>query len=289
MQRLVLAVILIGVLIVLSVLTWRGHRGQDALAQARQAGVMRIGYAVEAPYAFLTPEGQVTGESPEIARVIANRLGIPRVEWRLAEFGDLMEGLEARRYEVIAAGMFITPERQQRAAFSLPTFQVGPGLLVRKGNPLGLHSYADLLQHNEIRVAVLSGSVEEARLLQLGCPGQRLIRVPDAGTGREAVRSGQADALALSAPTIRWMSMHPILGLTEMAEPFTDSGPAGAPAPALGGFVFRKEEAALRQAWDAELRGFLGSEEHRRLVRAFGFAEAELPASTARPGNAPPR
>lgn len=271
-------------------LVWRvrGIRDGDALAQARQSGVIRIGYAVEAPYAFLTPDGKVTGESPEIARLIAERLGMSRVDWRLDHFGSLIEGLEARRFDVIAAGMFITPERRMRVAFSQPTFHVGTGLLVRKGNPHGLHSHADLLQKINIRIAVLSGSVEESHLLQMGCPEARLVRVPDALSGRSAVLSGHADALALSAPTIRWMVMNPVAGLTEMAEPFQMAAGDMTLQRAAGGFAFRKEDRALCRAWDEELSRFIGSEEHRRLVRDFGFNAVELPpAEAARSGPAP--
>ncbi len=253
----------------------------DALARARHTGTIRIGYAVEAPYAFLAPDGRVTGESPEIARLITTRLGIPHIEWRLTEFDDLLDGLESGRFDVIAAGMFQTPERQRRVAFSRPTFQVGPGLLVRKGNPLGLRSYADAARSSTARVAVVSGSDEEVRLLRLGCPTARLIRVPDANAGRAAVRSGEADALALSAPTLRWMATHPIAGLTEMVDSLVDAVGDGSAATALGGFVFRREDHRLREAWDAELASFVGSDEHRRLVGAFGFTSAELPPLAA--------
>jgi polar amino acid transport system substrate-binding protein len=283
------AVLVLGV----AVARWNGWQwqpgGGDALSRARQAGVIRVGYAVEAPYAFLSPEGEVTGEGPAIARVIAARLGIARIEWRLAEFGGLIDDLEDGRFDLIAAGMFITPERQRRVAFSRPTFQAGPGLLVRQGNPRGLRSYAELLQSRDLRIAVLMGSVEEAHLRRLGCPEERLLRVPDALSGRAAVRTGQADALALSAPTLRWMSLHPVSGLTEMAALVAEPTGGSAPPPARGGFVFRREETALLQAWDAELARFLGSEEHRRLVAAFGFSPAELPPISAgiRPPAAP--
>ena len=282
------AAVLVGgaLLSVPAAVRWVRPRG-DALADARRAGVIRIGYAVEAPYAFITPEGKVTGESPEIARVVAARLGIPRVIWRLTEFSDLIEGLEARRFDLIAAGMFITPERQERVAFSLPTFQVGPGLLVRKGNPLALHGYRDLLRSGEARVAVLTGSAEESRLLQQGCPEAKLVRVPDVASGRAAVREGQVAALVLSAPTIRWMAQHPLAGLTEMDKPFDDPSAGAAGSKARGGFVFRREETALCEAWNAELARFLGSEAHRRLVSAFGFTEAELLPSPAKPQRAP--
>lgn len=261
------------------------HDGGTALAHARRAGMIRIGYAVEEPYAFLTASGHVTGEGPEIARVIAARLGIPRVDWRLTEFGNLLDGLESGKYDVIAAGMFITPERQQRVAFSRPKFQVGPGLLVRKGNPHSLHRYTDLIGAQGLRIAVLTGSTEETRLRQLGCPDERLVRVPDANSGRVAIQTGAADALALSAPSLRWMMLNAPAADMEMPEPLADGPDADLPALAMGGFVFRKDEPELRLAWDSELADFLGSEEHLRLVRRFGFTDAELPPSET-PGRA---
>ncbi len=263
------------------------RNSNDTLAQARHAGVIRIGYAVEAPYAFLALDGKVTGESPETASVIATRLGIARIEWRLAEFGDLIEGLEANQFDVIAAGMFITPERQQRVAFSAPTFQVRPGLLVRKGNPLALHSYSDLQQRTNVRIAVLTGSTEEKHLLELGVPLQRLLRSPDAASARAAVRSGDTDALALSAPTIRWMVAHPIAGRTEMAEPFEEATGTMVTQYALGGYAFRLSDRELRAAWDAELSRFIGSAEHQRLVSRFGFTAEELPGRVAAPDPMP--
>lgn len=272
---------------VLVVMIWQWREGQDVLAKARRTGVIRIGYAVEAPYAFLTSEGQVTGESPEVARVIAARLGIPRIEWRLAEFGDLIDGLEARRFDVIAAGMFITSERKKRVAFSLPTFQVGPALLVHKGNPLQLHSYSDLLYRTNARIAVLTGSAEESYLLQLGLSSARLLRVPDAASGRATVRSGHSDALALSGPAIRWMVMNPIAGLTAMVDSSELEAEGGPPRRNHGAFVFRKEDRALRRAWNAALSGFIGSEEHRNILTAFGFTVAELPPENATDLKAP--
>lgn len=86
----------------------------DSLARVRSRGAIRIPYAVELSYAFLRPDGQVTGQDPEVARVIAAQLGINRVEWRPVEFGALINGLNAGHYDVVAAGIFVTQERQQR-------------------------------------------------------------------------------------------------------------------------------------------------------------------------------
>lgn len=250
--------------------------GDDSLDRLRAAGSIRIGYSVEAPFAFVTPQGQVTGEAPETARIMATRLGLGRVIWRQAAFELLRSELLAGRIDVIAAGMFITPERERHMRFSRPTVLVTPGLLVPAGNPRGLHGHRDLMSP-DLRVAVLPGSAEEDVLLAHGLPSSRLVRVPDAGTGRAAVLSGEADALALSTPTLRWM-LHadPQDGL-EIAEA-AEAGTEAANTP-LGraAFAFRHEDRALAGAWDRELAAWLGSAEHRALLARFGFEAAPTP------------
>ncbi len=247
-----------------------------SLSLIRQRGKIIIGYAVEAPYAFLTLEGQVTGESPEVASRMASRLGIARVEWRQVEFSDLIPELEAGRIDVIAAGMFITPEREQQVNFSLPTFRVQQGLLVLRGNPRQLHSYQQAFTLKEVSIAVLSGSVEEKLLQDLGFSAERLLIVPDANTGKMAVETGLADGLALSAPTLRWMVISQSLERLELAEPF-DQPPMGSHPLGIGGFAFRKSDQKLIKAWNVQLGQFIGSPEHLALIQRFGFTSEELP------------
>ncbi|WP_449241882.1 transporter substrate-binding domain-containing protein [Desulfovibrio sp.] len=258
---------------------WLG-RADPSLERARVSGVLRVGYAVEAPYAFLSTQGEVTGESPEVARAIASRLGIQRVEWRQAEFGVLIAELLSGRVDMIAAGMFITPERARRVSFSEPTFHVQPALLVPRGNPRGIHSYSQALALRPVRVAVLAGAIEETLLKGLGASESQLAAVPDALTGRVAVESGYADGLALSSPTVRWMELRDELGRTETARPFTAPDAYRIAGLGYGAFVFRKEDRTLLAAWNRELKAFIGGPEHQALVARFGFGEAELPGAT---------
>jgi polar amino acid transport system substrate-binding protein len=244
----------------------------DSLDRARAEGVLRIGYAVEAPYAFVDARGTVTGEAPEVARVVATRLGIPRLEWRQVGFDALIEELLDHRFDVVAAGLFVLPERARRVAFSHPTLRVRPALLVPAGNPLGLGSYQDLVSRG-VRVAVLAGSAEESALLRLGAGDADLLRVPDARSGAFLVSSGRVDGLALSAPTVRFFaSAGPFSGVVP-AEPFGQSRetPSG-----LAAFAFRAADRRLLDAWNQELAGFLGSAEHRALAGRFGIDEREL-------------
>lgn len=256
--------------------------GDHSLDRLRASGVIRIGYADEAPYAFLDSKGSVTGESPEIAKRISAALGLKRIEWRLTEFDHLLEDLNEGRVDVIAAGMFITPERARLAAFSTPTFQVQEGLLVRKGNPLALHSYEDLALDKTARVAAVAGAVEVGLLLRAGVRAERIEEVPDAQTGLVAVNTGLVDGLALSMPTVRWMALRQGLGRAEVVPAFR--GPLESD-PAQGAFVFRKRDRQLREAWNAALESYLGSPGHLAVIAPFGFTREDLPEAARRNGS----
>lgn len=258
----------------------------DSEDTAWRGGIVRVGYALEPPYAYRTPEGAVTGEAPEVARTVLARAGITRVRWVLCDFNALVPDLLAGQIDMIAAGMFVTPERAARVTFSLPTSSVGQGLLVRRGNPRRLHDYTSLAGRTDITLAVLDGAVEHRQLLMLGVPAERLSLAPDAHAGLTAVLRGRADGLALSAPTVVLLGrLYP--DELEAARPFTQPVIDGKPVAGLCAFGFRKEDSALAARVNEQLRAFIGTPEHLALVRPFGFDASNLPP-WARPGERNP-
>jgi polar amino acid transport system substrate-binding protein len=269
----VLAGLLAGAVCVVAATTawWVFH--DRSLARLRGGEPLRVGYAVEAPYAFITPAGRVTGESPETARKVAERLGLGEPEWVLTDFGSLIGQLKAGRFDVIAAGLFITEERKRDVVFSRETARVSPGLLVAKGNPHGLSTYRQAVGNKQVKLAALDGSVECSALAASGMPAARLVIVPDANAGLALLLAGKVDGFALSRPTVNWMAAREEnLGRLEaVAEPaLTDHGDEGRVA-----FAFRKEDRRLRQAWDRALADVLSGDEHRAMLRELGFGEGE--------------
>jgi polar amino acid transport system substrate-binding protein len=250
----------------------------QSLRRLQQVGVIRIGYASEPPYAFLSTDGEVTGEFPEAAKRLVADLKIERISWIETNFDALIPELESGRFDVIAAGLCMTPERAQRVAFSIPLVHVQQSLLVRDGNPHQLTAYADAQREPKIKLAAIAGSTEEQLLYRLGLNDDQLIVVPDARTGKRTVAEEIAHGLALTAPTIRWMVRHDQQGATAMAEPFrqTEAGVTG--DSNLCGFAFRQEERALRTAWNRSLRAWMKSADHLDLLKTFGFLVQELPA-----------
>jgi len=253
-----------------------GAQAQSTLEKARNEGVIRIGFANEAPYGYATPSGELTGEAPAVAKEIFSRLGIENVEGVLTEFGSLIPGLRAGRFDVIAAGMFITPERCAQIQFSEPSYGIGQAFLVPEGNPNNLTDYSSIAENPELKLAVLAGGVEAGYAERSGASQSQLMILPDQASLVNAVRSGRAHAAALTALSIKQMA--DANDGVESTEPFGDV--AGQSVVGHGGFGFRPDDTELYEAFNEELKKFVGTQEHIELVSEFGFGEGFMPTKT---------
>src|SRR5215472_9563605 len=119
---------------------------ETTLEKARREGYIRVGFAYE------TPDGKLTGESPEVVKAVLAKIGIPQVDGVLTEFGSLIPGLEAGRFDIIAAGMFITPKRCAQVQFSEPTYGIGQAFLVPKGNPKSIKDYGTIAGNKDLKL-----------------------------------------------------------------------------------------------------------------------------------------
>jgi polar amino acid transport system substrate-binding protein len=248
---------------------------ETTLERIRRTGEVRIGYANEAPYAYTLPDGRVTGESPEIIRVVMAKLGAKKVDTVLAEWGALIPGLQAGRFDLIAAGMYVTPERRQQVLFTDPHFQVRDTLLVARGNPKHLTSYAAIAKNNDAKVAVMAGTAQYAYARQAGIPEARILQVPSTIAQLQAVRTGRADAAAGTRLTMKDLAAKGGKAV-EAIDNFNDD-PAHI---GYGAFAFRKQDQDLRDAVNAALKQWLGSDEHLKVVAPFGFDRANVTNKT---------
>lgn len=252
---------------------------RTTLERARETGSIRVGFANERPYAYTdTATGRLTGESPEIARVILADMGITDVEGVLtAEFGALIPGLNAGRFDIIAAGMYITPERCEQIEFSNPTYGIGEAFAVLAGNPKELNSFEDIRDHEDATIGIVTGAIQRSYAQAIGIPEDRIVMFSDASGALDGVRTGRVDAYAGTAFTVQEFLELDDSGTLERAEPFTDPVIDGETARGYGAYGFRKGDVDFVAEFNARLADFIGSEEHQALVAEFGFTEAELP------------
>lgn len=256
------------------------HARAEAMRERiEKEGYVRIGFANEPPFGFATSAGAIAGEAPEIARAVLDRMGLQNVKMEgvVTEFGSLIPGLLADRFDMIAAGMFVRPARCEQIAFSEPTVGLGTAIMVAAGNPKKLHSFEDIAKSPDAKLAVVSGGAELEYARASGIPDDRLHVLLDNPSGMAAVVTGQADAFALSSLVIQNMINTANNPAIERATPFSDPVVNGASVRGYGAFGFRKDDADFVTAFNAELTKFIGSKEHRAIVAPYGFTEAELP------------
>jgi len=241
---------------------------ESTLEKAREQGYIRVGFANEAPYGFATSGGELTGEAPEIAKHILEQMGVPEVDGVLTEFGSLIPGLKAGRFDMVAAGMFITPDRCRQIDFSEPSYKIASALLVQEGNPMGLEDYASVAE-KDAKLAVLAGAVEKGYAEAAGVSDDQFVTLPDPPAMLQAVETGRADAAALTTLSIGNLADKG--ENVELVGPIEQAGDKS--TVGFGGFGFRQDDDEFREAFNKHLAELIGTDKHKELVGEFGFAK----------------
>ncbi|HEX2130282.1 MAG TPA: ectoine/hydroxyectoine ABC transporter substrate-binding protein EhuB [Actinophytocola sp.] len=246
----------------------------NTLQRVQDAGTIKIGIAGEVPYGF-TENGEVTGEAPEVAKAVFKAIGIDNVEAEQVEFGQLIQALNANQYDMVAAGMAILPDRCENAAFSVVDYVTPTAFMVPTGNPQQVANFEDV-KAKGLKVAVLSGTVEQAVAEATGIPAGDIQPYDGQPELFQALVDGRAYCGALTDISLRRLkedNPDAPLEVTEGFVPVID----GEEQIQAGGFVFRKGDTELLDAFNQELTKLHDSGEWLEIVQPFGFTEDNLP------------
>lgn len=253
--------------------------GGSLLERLREEGVVRLGIAGEIPFGYIDRDGDFTGEAPEIAKVIFSRLGVKRVQPVPTEFASLIPGLRSQQFDVVSAGMYITPDRCKHVIFSDPDYQMRDAFIVAKGNPKGIHNYEDVVRTGAT-MAAGTAYAEIDYAVAAGVDRDDIRILPDQLAGLLAVEQGRVDVFAGTSLTVHNVVKQTSSTLAEATEPFQPMID-GKPAIGAGAFAFRPNETRLRDVFNAELHELKRSGELLRIVAPFGFSESEMTELTA--------
>ncbi|WP_097867684.1 ectoine/hydroxyectoine ABC transporter substrate-binding protein EhuB [Streptomyces sp. rh34] len=247
--------------------------GEGALDKLRKQGFVRVAYANEAPYGYLEGK-ELKGEAPTLHREIFKALGVDELKPTLSEWDGLIPGLQAGKYDVVSAGMAITPERCGNAIFSEPEFISPTALMVKKGNPKKITDLASAKEAG-ITVGVMSGAVEGSYAEGAGIPEDKIKTLQKPQDGADAVKGGRVDAFLLTGISLRWLAKtNPDTEVTEAFVPELDGKEQFSP----GGAVFRKGNEDLRDSFNRELKKIVSDRSrYVQLLEPYGFGETEIP------------
>ncbi|MGB3287952.1 MAG: ectoine/hydroxyectoine ABC transporter substrate-binding protein EhuB [Burkholderiaceae bacterium] len=240
-----------------------------SLQDIKDRGQVRIAVANEIPYGYMDLDGQAKGMGPDVAKHIMEQLGIKKIEWVTTNFGSLIPGLRANRFDMVAAEMAILPQRCKEVLFSEPNSSYGEGLLVAKGNPDNVHTYQDFAKSDK-KVAIMAGADQLEMLQALGVPADRMVTISNNADAISTVSTGRASAYAATSLTVNQLAGKS--KKVEAAANFTDPVINGAPARSWGGFTFSQDSQDLRDAVNAELAKFKKTAGWEKTMSHYGFS-----------------
>ena len=128
----------------------------DLLDTVKQAGVLKI--AVEgtyAPFTYRGAGGELEGFDIEVGKALAAKLGV-KPQFVISEWGGILSGLQAGKFDVIVNQVTITPERQQAVDFSKPYVFSAAQLIQRAKDDRQIGALADFT--GDRKLGVTAGS-----------------------------------------------------------------------------------------------------------------------------------
>jgi polar amino acid transport system substrate-binding protein len=249
-----------------------------SLEEIQESGSIRIAIANEIPYGYIDPvSGEAMGAGPDVAKYVVEQLGVTDIEWITTDFSSLIPGLQADRFDMVAAEMAIIPTRCATVIYSEPNTSYGEGLLVPAGNPGGLNGYADFAENSDLTVAIMAGANQLDMMQALGVSESQLVTISSNADAISTVSTGRADAYAATGLTVSELAGQS--DAVEVAEGFTDPIIDGTEQRSWGGFVFAQGNEDLRDAVNEVLAEYKQTDEWLASVSGYGFTDADTSRS----------
>lgn len=231
---------------------------------------IRIGFSNVPIWGYPDEEGKARGYVNEIALGILAKMGYTDIETTVTEWGGLIPGLKANRYDLITGGLYIMKSRCKNISFSEPIAQAGDAFIVPAGNPRGIQTFQDIRTKGAM-LAIIPGynTIESARREGIG--NDQIMTVPGPSEVLAAVLAGRADAGGLTYFEAKYFS--------ETNEGVDVTDPLALPdwTRHYVGIGFRKADADFKARFNAALADHIGSDAMMASVAEYGYTSANLP------------
>jgi len=193
---------------------------QEIIDNIVQNNELRVGMSgTQPPYAMESVDGELIGYEVELAKLIAEELG---VELNIVQmpFKELLPSLQANKIDIIMSGMTMTTSRNTQVIFLGPYIYSGKSILTMA------HIYIEMQTTNELnkssnKITTLSGSTSEKFVLQY-MPKAKLLPESNYDECLKLVIDGKADLMLADFSICTYtMLRNPDLGLETFDEPIT--------------------------------------------------------------------
>jgi polar amino acid transport system substrate-binding protein len=187
--------------------TYVGAQHGQAPAQATSQGstydrimktkTLRCAYAIYAPTMMKDPNsGKLSGIFHDLIEEIAHLNKLEVVWAEEVDYGNIIEGLKAGRYDMFCAALWPGPERAQQALFSIPVYYSAVGLYARADDKRFDGNIA-LLNDPQYKLVVQDGDINDS-IAKSDFPKAQRVAIPQMSQSSQQfqeVLNGKGDAM----------------------------------------------------------------------------------------------
>ena len=248
------------------------------LLEKGRAGGLTAGIANEQPYAYIGTDGKVTGANVEVLKAVLAPLGITQIETPITDFGSLVPGLAAGRFDLIGAGLFINPARCKVIGYSNPVTRSGGAFIVKAGNPLKLHSLKDVASNGKARLATQPGSNQVQEAKDSGIANGNVVLFDKDTEALAALQADRVDVVYFPDAEIISLVKKANSPAIERALPYVQIPDAqGKPTWNYHAYGLPKNDPEFILAFNEQLAKLRASGELLKILQKYGYTENELP------------
>lgn len=164
--------------------------GAQTLQEIKDRGVLRVGVMGEqAPWGFIDANGQNAGYDVDVARLIAEELGV-KVEFLATAVAARIPSLLTNKVDMQVAVMGMYPERAKVVQFSKP--YAGLKIILISSAKNKIETIEDA---RPLRIGVPRGAAQDTAITKLLGETANIRRFDDDSSNMQALVSGQVDAI----------------------------------------------------------------------------------------------
>ena len=228
--------------------------------EIKKRGYLIVGTSADfPPFEFVDEKGNIVGLDIDIARKIAEALGVKLVIKDM-DFDALIPALLSKDVDIVIAGVTITEERKKVVAFSIPYFEADQAVLVLKENT-EIKSVDDLVGK---KIGVQQGTTGDLWVTE-NLVKKGLIKEEDVKRyGRITIallelKKGTVDAVIIDKPVAQmYAKLDPSLKVAFVIKTGEKYG-----------IVVRKEDKALLEIINKVLEELIKSGEMEKLIKKW--------------------
>lgn len=238
----------------------------SAFSQAEGDKPLRVGIDLTyAPYAYLD-QGKAAGFDPDLMKLLGQNLG-KAVEFKDTRIENIIIGLNAGHYDVVASALYVNPQRAKQVDF-LPYLQTGGVLVVRGNDTFAPQRLEDLCGKSMSSMKGAAWIPTVNQVSQEYCAPQNLKPIvvkeyPSAPEAAQALLSGGVDVQYEDAAVAQMVinQLGSKLKITNKEQLY----------PVLIGLAFNKEDAKGKAEIAQAIKDTLADGSYEQLLKKYNL------------------